>query len=112
MLLFTRASLYFLQVEDMKPWVWLRYIQDIFFIWTENENKRLGFLRRLNTFHLNLKFTHQDYTQEIFIVSPVTVIIFLRLTQRIGSTSKNQLFIVKCYVLEDDALRHWHVKTL
>ena len=49
----------FLELEDIKPWVWLRYIDDIFFIWTESENKLESFLQRLNTFHPNLKFTHK-----------------------------------------------------
>ena len=37
----------------------LRYIDDIFFIWTEGEDKLEGFLNRLNNFHPNLKFTHE-----------------------------------------------------
>ena len=45
-------------LEDTKLWVWLRYI-DIFFIWTEGENKLESFLQRLITFHPNLKFTHE-----------------------------------------------------
>ena len=39
--------------------MWLRYIDDIFFIWTEGENKLESFLQRLNAFHLNLKFSHE-----------------------------------------------------
>ena len=27
----------FLATEEYQPWVWLRYIDDIFFIWTESE---------------------------------------------------------------------------
>ena len=49
----------FLEAEDIKPRVWLRYIDDIFFIWTEGEHKLESFLQRLNTFHPNLKFTHK-----------------------------------------------------
>ena len=49
----------FLEAEDTKPWVWLRYIDDIFFIWAEGENKLESFLQPLNTFHPNLKFTHE-----------------------------------------------------
>ena len=49
----------FLEAEDIKPWVCLRYIDDIFFIWTEGENKLESFLQRLNTVHRNLKFTHE-----------------------------------------------------
>ena len=36
----------FLEAEDIKPWVWLSYIDDIFFIWTEDENKLESFLKR------------------------------------------------------------------
>ena len=46
-----------LDSEIVKSWLWLRYIDDIFFIWTEGEDKLEGFLNRLNNFHPNLKFT-------------------------------------------------------
>ena len=49
----------FLETEDIKTWVWLRYIDGILFIWTVGENKLESFLRRLNTFHPNLKFTRE-----------------------------------------------------
>ena len=49
----------FLEAENIKPWVWLRYTVDIFFIWTKSGNKLESFLQRLNTFHPNLKFTHE-----------------------------------------------------
>ena len=45
----------FLVSEIVKPWLWLRYIDDIFFIWIEVEDKLEGFLNRLNNFHPNLK---------------------------------------------------------
>ena len=48
----------FLESENTKPWVRMRYIDDIFFIWTESEDKLDGFLQRLNAFHPNLKFTY------------------------------------------------------
>ena len=48
----------FLESENTKPWVWMRYINDIFFIWTESEDELEGFLQRLNALHPNLKFTH------------------------------------------------------
>ena len=38
----------FLKVEDIKPWVWLRYIGNIYFIWTKSENIIDGFLQRLD----------------------------------------------------------------
>ena len=45
----------FLVSEIVKPWLWLRYIDDIFLIWIEGEDKLEGFLNRLNNFHPNLK---------------------------------------------------------
>ena len=49
----------FLEAEDIKPCVWLRYIDDIFFIWIELKNKLESFWQRLDTFHSNLKSTHE-----------------------------------------------------
>ena len=40
-----------------KHLVWLRYIDDIFFIWNKSEEKLEEFLENLNNFHPNLKFT-------------------------------------------------------
>ena len=48
----------FLQAEDMKPWVRLRYIDDFFFFWTEDKNKHESFLKRLNIFYPKLKSTY------------------------------------------------------
>ena len=48
-----------LDSELVNPWLWLRYIDDIFFIWKKGEDKLEGFLNRLNNFHPNLKFTHE-----------------------------------------------------
>ena len=53
-----KVEIAFLESENIKPWVWMRYIDDIFFIWTESEDELEGFLQRLNAFHPNLKFTH------------------------------------------------------
>ena len=55
----------FPEAEDTKPWVWLRYIDDIFFIWTEGENKLKSFLQCLNTFHPNLNFTYEKSNTSI-----------------------------------------------
>jgi hypothetical protein len=52
----------FLEQQEIKPWVWLRYIDDIFFVWLEGEDKLLQFMKRLNAFHPGLKFTY-EYSQ-------------------------------------------------
>ena len=50
----------------------MRYIGDIFFIWSESEDKLGGFLQRLNAVHPNLKFT-QDKSKVSINVLNVTV---------------------------------------
>ena len=53
-----KMEIEFLEAEDIKPWVWLTYINDIFIIWTESKNKLACFLKQLNIFHSNLKLMH------------------------------------------------------
>ena len=55
----------FPEVEDIRALEWLRYIDGISFIWAESEIKLEGFLR-LNTFHMNLKFTHEKSKTSVF----------------------------------------------
>ena len=55
-----RVETEFLKNEPIKPWVWLWYIDDIFFVWTAGEEYLERFLEPLNTFHPNLKFTHES----------------------------------------------------
>ena len=55
----------FLESENTKPLVRMRYIIDIFFIWTEIDELQ-GFLKRLNVFHPNLKFTHEK--SKVYII--------------------------------------------
>ena len=40
----------FLEKQTLKPLVWLRYIDDIFFIWTHSEEELKEFMRELNSF--------------------------------------------------------------
>ena len=60
-----RVETEFPQKEHLKPWVWLRYIDDTFFAWTQGEDELYKFLESLNSFHLNLKFTLEYSTEEI-----------------------------------------------
>ena len=49
----------FLKQQSVKSWIWLRYIDDVFFVWLEGKDKLLQFMSRLNEFHPNLKFTYE-----------------------------------------------------
>ena len=49
----------FLKAQSKKTLIWLRYIDDIFFIWTHGEQELERFLKDLNNFTPNLSFTHE-----------------------------------------------------
>ena len=46
-----------------KPWLWWRYIDDIFMIWHHRENELKQFIDKLNKFHPTIKITC-DYSRE------------------------------------------------
>ena len=43
----------------LKPFVWWRFIDDVFMIWTEGEEHLKDFIRYLNSIHASIKFTHE-----------------------------------------------------
>ena len=49
----------FLKIQDLQPFIWLPYIDDIFFIWTLGESELKGFMEKLNQFLPNLRFTYE-----------------------------------------------------
>ena len=57
----------------VKPFIWLRYIDDIFMVWTEGEDKLLEFLHIINNFHDTIKFTF-DWSRDCINYLDVQVI--------------------------------------
>ena len=55
----------FLKTQAIKPWLLKRFIDDIFFIWTDCEKYLNKFLKDLNEFHPNLKFTYEKAKEKI-----------------------------------------------
>ena len=49
----------FLETKSKKPLIWLKYIDDICFIWIHGEQELERFLKDLNNFTPNLTFTHE-----------------------------------------------------
>ena len=45
----------FLKIQELKSFLWLRYIDNIFFTLAHGEEKLTQFLDELNNFHSNLK---------------------------------------------------------
>ena len=58
----------FLKRQKRKPLVWIRYIDDVFFIWTHGKEKVSLFLEDLNNFHPNIKFFHEVNKESIYFL--------------------------------------------
>ena len=43
----------------LKPYLWWRYIDDIFMVWTHREDKLEDFINHINSLHSTIKFTHE-----------------------------------------------------
>ena len=54
---FERTHIHSLSCDQPKPLVWLRFIDDIFAIWTHGPEALHDFTTWLNTRHANIKFT-------------------------------------------------------
>ena len=55
----------FLNSQELQPFSWLRYIDDIFFIWTHGTQELDSFLNELNKFHPNLSFTYETSKERV-----------------------------------------------
>ena len=49
----------FLESQNLKPLVWFRYIDDIFFIWTHGKENLRNFVTEFNLFSDDIKFTYE-----------------------------------------------------
>ena len=55
----------FLQSQSLQSFIWFRYINDIFFIWTHGKDKLEKFLDDLNNFDNTIKFTHESSNENV-----------------------------------------------
>ena len=55
----------FLKSQELQPFLWLRYIDDIFFIWTHGTQELDSFLNELNKFYPNLSFTYETSEERV-----------------------------------------------
>ena len=56
---------------DKKPFVWMRYMEDVFF-WTHWENCLMEFISHLNSGHHTIKFT-SEYSRTALSLSDVSI---------------------------------------
>ena len=47
----------FLDSCELRPWVWWRFLDDVFMIWLHGEKELNDFLARLSSFRKSIKFT-------------------------------------------------------
>ena len=52
-------------MQTNQPIIWLRYIDDMFFIWTHGEKELEKFTSSFDSFTLNLKFTYESSKKDI-----------------------------------------------
>ena len=76
-----------------EPFLWLRYINGMFFIWTHGKQKLDSFHNELYNFHLNLSFTCETSTEIVVELRRFncyllqTFMLSLRMVTSIFSTS-------------------------
>ena len=61
-----------LRAAPCRPWIWWRYIGDIFFVWTRDSGSLDAFFNHINSFHSTIKFTwehslHQTHFLDVTI---------------------------------------------
>ena len=87
-----------LEKEPVKPWLWLRYTDDIFFIWTGSEEKLTEFMAGLDMFHPNLKFTWEPSRSFVNFLDAVAGI-------------KGENFVTDVYYKPIDCHQFWHYES-
>ena len=58
----------FLETQRDRPFWWVRYIDDTFFIWMHGQETLKVFLEDLNKFHPNLRFTSDSSEENVAIL--------------------------------------------
>ena len=85
----------FFKTQQSTSLVWYHYIDDVFIIWTHGLQKLKSFLEDLNSYHPNIKCTHESSKE---------LISFLDL---LVSFSDNRLF-TNLYIKPTDGHQHLH----
>ena len=55
----------FLKTQDLQPFIWLYYIDNVFFIWMQGEAELKRFMEKLNQFLSNFKFTYESSQKKV-----------------------------------------------
>ena len=108
--------------HNLSPFIWLRYIDDIFMLWIHGPSSLTTFLQHINTFHSTIKFRHQQ-SRTIINFLDTTILLTkqgtLQSTLYIKPTDKSLLLhhasqhhtACKKGVIYSQALRHGRIIT-
>ena len=82
----------FLETQELQPLLWLRYIDDIFFIWTHGKEELKKFMEKFNNFTPNLRFTYESSEKSISFLDLIITVSEqkLKTTLHIKSTDRHQ----------------------
>ena len=88
---------------DLKPYIWWRYIDDIFLIWEHGEESLKLFLGKINSIHPTIKFT-ADWSYSSVNFLDVNVINLQTLHHATHITAKKVSLTAKLSVLIESVL--------
>ena len=82
----------FLETQELQPLLWLRYIDDTFFIWTHAKEELKKFMEKFNNFTPNLRFTYESCEKSISFLDLIITVSEqkLKTTLHIKSTDRHQ----------------------
>ena len=111
----------FLRTQSHEAMVWFRYIDNIFFIWTHEEEKLEEFIADFNAFNSNIQFTYEPSEKStafldldvalyngrleaLYTLNPLIEINICTIHPHFQSIQKDLLYLVKLYVLVEFVL--------
>ena len=82
----------FLETQELQALLWLRYIDDIFFIWAHGKKEIKKFMEKFNNFTPNLRFTYESSKKSISFLDLIITLSEqkLKTTIHVKSTDHNQ----------------------
>ena len=83
---------------EFNPLVWLRFLDDIFCLWTEGEEKLNKFFKYLNEFHPTIKFTMEKSYDKINFLDVVVY-------------KENKHLATDLYIKDTDTHQYLHAKS-
>ena len=86
----------FLETQELQPLLWLRFIDDIFFIWIHGKEELKRFMEKFNNSTPSLRFTYESSEKSILLLDLIITVSEQKLqtTLRIKSTDAISTYIM------------------